>query len=1090
MVKKKVDSRVRVLLENCIKENFRSFVVIVGDHGKDQVVNLHYMLSKAAVKARPKVLWCYKKELGFSTHKQKRMRQIKKMQQRGLYDSNKDDPFELFISSTDIRWCYYKETQKILGSTYGMCVLQDFEAITPNIMARTIETVEGGGVVVLLLRTMSSLKQLYTMSMDVHSRFRTESHQDVVARFNERFILSLSSNERCIVLDDELNVLPISKHTRKIEPLPPTQSENELTKDQQELKELKESLRETQPVGSLVEQARTLDQAKAILTFVEAISEKTLRSTVALTAGRGRGKSAALGMSLAAAVAYGYSNIFVTAPSPENLKTVFDFVFKAFDALKYKEHLDYEIIQSTNPEFNNAIVRVNIFREHRQTIQYIQPNHHEKLAQAELLAIDEAAAIPLPLVKKLLGPYLVFMSSTINGYEGTGRSLSLKLIQKLREQQGSAGDAAAHAMSQIHGDSKKRKGERKLHEERWQAANDAAHAAAAGAATGRVLREVTLEIPIRYAQNDPVEKWLNQLLCLDATSASHRIVAGTPHPKDCELYYVNRDSLFSYHKLSEAFLQRVMSLYVSSHYKNQPNDLQLLSDAPAHHIFALLGPSAESQGNAGQLPDVLCVVQVALEGEISKESVKAQLSRGQRASGDLIPWTVAQQFQDSEFATLSGARIVRIATHPDVTGMGYGSRAIELLTKYYQGEITGDLQADEEEKKAKKDDEEDEEEEEGRLLKEKIKPRKALPPLLLPIDERPCERLHWIGTSFGLTLSLHNFWSRAGFSSVYLRQTANELTGEHTAILLRALRCDDLPEAPGNGWLSEFVADARRRFVSLLSYEFAAFPAALSLSLLSDVEENAKEGGAEKKVARSLERSATGEINADELGMMLTPYDVKRLKSYAKNLVDYHMIVDLIPSLARLYFLQRLPQMTLSYLQRAILASIGLQHQSVDVIQKELGVPSNQLLALFNKAIRKFLSQIETVLGKQIEAEEKQKSSKIARVAAASKNMAPTEQTLEEELHEGASEAKKKIQQELLQNLDLMKYAVRGDDDAWEDALAGANSKGVVQVKSDRPKKSKARADDAAGNDDSERPKKQRKKERGGKKSKYANLRS
>lgn len=38
--------------------------------------------------------------------------------------------------------------------------------------------------------------------------------------------------------------------------------------------------------------------------------------------------------------------------------------------------------------------------------------------QAELVVIDEAAAIPLPLVRSLLGPYLVFMSSTVNGYEG------------------------------------------------------------------------------------------------------------------------------------------------------------------------------------------------------------------------------------------------------------------------------------------------------------------------------------------------------------------------------------------------------------------------------------------------------------------------------------------------------------------------------------------------------------------------------------------------------------------------------------------------------------------------------------------------
>lgn len=33
----------------------------------------------------------------------------------------------------------------------------------------------------------------------------------------------------------------------------------------------------------------------------------------------------------------------------------------------------------------------------------------------------------------------------------------------------------------------------------------------------------------------------------------------------------------------------MMALYVASHYKNTPNDLQLMSDAPAHHLFVLLG---------------------------------------------------------------------------------------------------------------------------------------------------------------------------------------------------------------------------------------------------------------------------------------------------------------------------------------------------------------------------------------------------------------------------------------------------------------------------------------------------------------------
>ena len=44
-------------------------------------------------------------------------------------------------------------------------MLQDFEALTPNLLARTIETVEGGGLIILLLRSLSSLTSLYTMVM-------------------------------------------------------------------------------------------------------------------------------------------------------------------------------------------------------------------------------------------------------------------------------------------------------------------------------------------------------------------------------------------------------------------------------------------------------------------------------------------------------------------------------------------------------------------------------------------------------------------------------------------------------------------------------------------------------------------------------------------------------------------------------------------------------------------------------------------------------------------------------------------------------------------------------------------------------------
>lgn len=53
----------------------------------------------------------------------------------------------------------------------------------------------------------------------------------------------------------------------------------------------------------------------------------------------------------------------------------------------------------------------------------------------------------------------------------------------------------------------------------------------------------------------------------------------------------------------------------------------------------------------------------------------------------MIPWTLGQALQDPDFPALSGARIVRIAVHPDLPRAGYGSRAVELLARFYQGQL-------------------------------------------------------------------------------------------------------------------------------------------------------------------------------------------------------------------------------------------------------------------------------------------------------------------------------------------------------------------------------------------------------------------
>ena len=969
MPRKALDSRIPTLIRNNAQQGKRSFFVIVGDRQKDVIVNLYHILLNIDLKRSKSVLWAYKnKLLGFTSHRKKREKKIKKEIKRGIRDADADDPFELFISTQDVRYVYYKETEKVLGQTFGMVILQDFEALTPNLLARTVETVEGGGLVLLLLKGMNSLKQLYTLSMDVHSRYRTEAHGDVVARFNERFILSLGGCETCLVVDDELNVLPISGG-KNVTPLPPP-AEDEST-ESKELVDLKESLAETQPVGSLVTLAKTVDQAKALLTFVDAISEKTLQSTVTLTAGRGRGKSAALGVAVAAAIAHGYSNIFITSPSPENLKTLFQFVFKGFDALGYLDHVDYSIIQSSNPDFNKAVVRVNVHRQHRQTIQYIQPQDAHVLGQAELVVIDEAAAIPLPLVRKLIGPYLVFMASTINGYEGTGRSLSLKLIQQLREQ-------ASGAI--------------KPHGEDVVLADRSGKSTEVISTGGRSLREITLSEPIRYAKGDGVEKWLNGLLCLDATLPRSKLRAtGCPATSECELLIVNRDTLFSYHPLSERFLQQMMALYVASHYKNSPNDLQLMSDAPAHQLYVLVPPIKED----GRLPEPLCVIQVALEGQISRESVMNSLSRGQRAAGDLIPWLVSQQFQDEEFAGLSGARVVRIATNPEYIGMGYGTRALELLTQFYEGKFPNlnEEGVGEAEHMVRVT---DAELENSTLQDDNIKIRdiSAMPPLFARLDERKPPALDYVGVSYGLTASLLKFWNRGGFAPVYLRQTPNDLTGEHTTVMIRALHKDD---ANVNvEWLGAFARDFQHRFHNLLSYQFRTFPCRLSLNIDAST----------VKGSELDQTSRPKPVTKKELDTIFTPFDLKRLDKYADQMLDYHVILDMLPTIAMLYFSGRLKDnVDLSGLQRSILLAVGLQRKALEDLETDLNLAMSQLLGLFVKIMRKFSTAFRNLVeGAVAETMPDANGNGVRDGEESGGRFKPMATTLDEDLEEGRQE--------------------------------------------------------------------------------------
>ncbi|EGR34491.1 hypothetical protein IMG5_009770 [Ichthyophthirius multifiliis] len=351
------------------------------------------------------------------------------------------------------------------------------------------------------------------------------------------------------------------------------------TDKKEKLEQLKQNLKQNKSeVSPLVQICTTLDQATALLHILDSLKEKN-NFTLSLTASRGRGKSSLLGLAAAYCIQNGYSNIYITSPCVFNVSSFFNFLLKGIDQYSWVENVDYEIMQSCEKDLGREIIQINFKKNHRQTIQFVLPGDLGLLKnQWDVLFIDEAAAIPLPVLKKGLKNKnmnnFVILSSTINGYEGTGRSLSLKLITELKK--------------------------------------------------GEKIKEITLEQPIRYNQNDVIEHWLNEVMLLEACNEVP-LKKGLVHPNE--------------------------------------------------------------QKNSKDFPDVLCAVQVALEGGISEKEILIKQEKSSKPNGDLVPWVLQEQFLDNQFPQGLGVRIVRIASHPSACRMGYGSKCLELLTRFFQGEI-------------------------------------------------------------------------------------------------------------------------------------------------------------------------------------------------------------------------------------------------------------------------------------------------------------------------------------------------------------------------------------------------------------------
>lgn len=170
---------------------------------------------------------------------------------------------------------------------------------------------------------------------------------------------------------------------------------------------------------------------------------------------------------------------------------------------------------------NNAAVLL----QQAPKAEFVAPDRLlQQAPTADLLVVDEAAAIPLSILQQLerIYPHLL-LATTSGGYEGTGQGFMLKFV------------------------------------------------AALGADR---LRQYRLHKPVRWCEDDLLENCLNRILMLQSMEAPPpSLPAGTA---DCDVELVSKPG----DPAARPLLREVYRLLSTAHYRTRPSDLRMLMENP------------------------------------------------------------------------------------------------------------------------------------------------------------------------------------------------------------------------------------------------------------------------------------------------------------------------------------------------------------------------------------------------------------------------------------------------------------------------------------------------------------------------------
>ncbi|MEM5535175.1 GNAT family N-acetyltransferase [Neptuniibacter pectenicola] len=472
----------------------------------------------------------------------------------------------------------------ILGQTTSSVVFNAWDGFNPNSFGQIAGALAGGSLLVLVCP-----------DLDEWPDYDDPEHKSIVAYPYETVDAGRRFISRVVMLleDDAYTVIYREK--------------NALAGVEVELPDVMTSSQEGDDEPILPN--RTVDQQHAVELILSQFRRG--RRPAVLTADRGRGKSVALGIAAAQLSGLDYQQVLITAPDYAAVDEVF--------AMAHQLLPDYEYSKG-------------LMQHGDHQIRFLAPELALKEpGDGQVLLVDEAAAIPVPVLSKLLQRFpRIGFASTIHGYEGTGQGFSVRFKKVL--------DRETPNWKRIH-----------------------------------------LKQPIRWSAHDPLESLTFQLLLLNAQAVEGQVLVEAYRAQGDDtiarfppvIEKLDRDQLIEdYTTLGQLF-----GLLILAHYRTSPGDLRVLLDSPNLHIWLLKIDN-----------HVAGAVLVAEEGPLPSALVDDIWSGKRRPRGHLLPQTLVCQEGAKAAAPLKAGRIMRVAIHPALQREQLGTALLGAVQQYAESE--------------------------------------------------------------------------------------------------------------------------------------------------------------------------------------------------------------------------------------------------------------------------------------------------------------------------------------------------------------------------------------------------------------------